>query len=593
MKVRIPRMIQDPRTARLEGIKLTEGFDPAREDFFLDGPITKRVAVVDFSPTTGGLVPGARFRPPPRGRKRGWYVNAEGDDVYKAKGADLYTPAFMQVSVFATVLGTLYMVEEGEEEGDTLGRVPTWGFDGAQLLVVPRAGQQRNAYYHRDSHSLQFFSFPSLRDPGKEIFTCLSRDIVAHETGHAIIDGIVPDLYNAITPQSLAIHEAIADLTALLMSLGSRSLRLAVLKKTRGEIIDTTAFSSIAEEFGHELERGGHGLRNLRNEKGLDTGDPENLVSRYSPHDLSLVLSGALYGVLTRIHEDLKDEYSKTTDYAQSPDKAYSASGRALWVAAQRLKRVVYRALDYLPPGDISYADYGRAIMAVDEVAYPDDPKIREWVREQFVRRHIVPEEAALDVQMEFRHKEPERLDVGELHGSDWAAYQFANAQRDLLQIPEDISFQVRPRLRVRKRYQYGRGEECIFKVAWDHVEENPVGLGYPEMRRFTVGTTLVLDWETGRILARLTNAPPERRLITFDRDYHLRKDEYEEQRDDRDVFVGGLAASGILRLGEYASGPGGRPLESVIRADVVEGAMKARATAKTLHIVVEEESDG
>jgi hypothetical protein len=147
--------------------------------------------------------------------------------------------------------------------------------------------------------------------------------------------------------------------------------------------------------------------------------------------------------------------------------------------------------------------------------------------------------------------------------------------------------------LHVRKRYQYGQGEECIFKVAWDEVEASPVGYGYPEERRLTVGTTLVLDLDTGRTLARLTNAPPERRLITFDREYRLRRAEYEEQRDDRDVFVGGLAASGLLRLGKHALGPGGRPLESVIRADVVRGALKARATAKTLHIVVEEQSDG
>ncbi|MCI0348450.1 MAG: hypothetical protein L0Z53_03405, partial [Acidobacteriales bacterium] len=64
-------------------------------------------------------------------------------------------PSFMQVVVFGGVMKTMQMFEEA----DNLGRRIRWAFDGPQLLVVPRAGDWANAYYERESRSLQFFYF--------------------------------------------------------------------------------------------------------------------------------------------------------------------------------------------------------------------------------------------------------------------------------------------------------------------------------------------------------------------------------------------------------------------------------------------------
>ena len=118
MKVRVPLMIQDPMTAAYKDMPEREGFDIDREDFFLDGPVTRRVAVVDFEPDTGALLPGARFRPPPPDRVLGSYEIADEHDIYARD--------FNQVSVFATVLRTMYMFEEQ----DVLGRDLVWAFDG-------------------------------------------------------------------------------------------------------------------------------------------------------------------------------------------------------------------------------------------------------------------------------------------------------------------------------------------------------------------------------------------------------------------------------------------------------------------------------
>lgn len=582
MKARIPLMIQDRMTSRMKGLKPTEGFVPDLEEFYLDGPISRQIAVLDFDPLAGELTPGAKYVAPPPGRKQGWFEDEAGEDVRWATREELYQPAFMAVSVFATVLKTVYLFQKS----DTLGRALTWAFDGPQLFVVPRAGKRPNAYYHRDSHSLQFFYFPSLEDADVMIYSCLSRDIVAHEAGHAIIDGIAPDLLDACTPDSLAIHEALADLVAVLMAFYSHTLRKFILKEEDGSIIEPTSFSTIAEEFaaarGHR-----NGLRSLVNKSNLNEKDP-NCVRRDEPHDLSTALSGALYSVMVKIHEGLKDEYAKKPRYAKRPDAQYSASGFALVEGAERLKRMAFRALDYVPPGEVSFADYGRALIEVDRVAYPDDERMREWIRSEFVERRLVPDKAAFSLGTDFSKQDPGPVDVPTLFASDWGAYDFANDKRDLLRIPNGVPFQVKPRLRVRKKYQHDKeGDECIFKVAWDHPEDNNIGNGAPEERLISVGTTLVLDWKSGQVLARLSSAPPADGPERGEgkTSFRRRKEEYDLQCQGRDELLGRLLEEGTLKFGKDALGPDGQPLLAAIQGEMVGGAMKARGTAKMLHI--------
>jgi len=47
------------------------------------------------------------------------------------------------------------------------------------------------------------------------VFTCLSHEIVAHETAHALLDGMARGLVAPTNRDMLAFHEAFADVIAL------------------------------------------------------------------------------------------------------------------------------------------------------------------------------------------------------------------------------------------------------------------------------------------------------------------------------------------------------------------------------------------
>lgn len=542
MKVRLPVMVDDRLVSQYKGMPETENVE-IEEEFFLAGPISRRVALLDFDEKDGVLRAGVPFLRPSGNRKLGTY------DL----GPTLNTNSreFNAVSVFGTILKTISLVEGP----DCLGRPITWAFDAPQLLVVPRAGNWENAFYERDSHSLQFFFFQGSNS--RTVFTSLARDIVAHETGHAILDGLAPDLYNALTPQSLALHEAIGDLTALLSAFSSRTLRETVLAQTNHSINVSSAFSRMAEEFGSARSNTPAPLRTLLNNFSLKKGSPD-FIPDDDPHTLSQVLSGALYTMMVRIYEDRR--------------KGGRNPFQALAVAANIFKRMIFRGLDYLPPGEISFADYARAIIASDEVSHPNDPQFRDTLAEQFVSRGIVPNAKALKSEKKPSIKALKTMNLQTLVDSDWAAYEFANKNRDILGIPEKNHFRVRPRLDSTKNLYHRDGKveqlhELIFKVSWDEPEDN-TGLKrpFPPKRQITAGTMLAVNWNTREVRA-------------------LIRSDFRAGSESRTRMLKRLDQSGLIRFDQEAIGFDGQPLRSFIRVETMNGLMRARATARMLHI--------
>ena len=139
-----------------------------------------------------------------------------------------------QLSVWAIVQNTLDFFESGAG----LGRRISWAFEGNRLIIVPHAGYGENAYYDRASKSLQFYWFDS--DKGT-VFTCLSTDIVNHEFGHAVLDGLRPYYFESVGAQTAAFHEFMGDLTAILMAFRNNAFRKVVLKESNGKLVNATA----------------------------------------------------------------------------------------------------------------------------------------------------------------------------------------------------------------------------------------------------------------------------------------------------------------------------------------------------------------
>ena len=127
MKVRLPLMIQDQMEVRSKAMpKLVDYITIDDEPFFLDGPVTERVAVLDFDEKTGLMSDGAKF------------VVDKGVGKYLVEEPmfpDPISRQFNQVSVLATVLQTMKIIEQDR----VLGRKLKWAFDRPQLFIVPRA----------------------------------------------------------------------------------------------------------------------------------------------------------------------------------------------------------------------------------------------------------------------------------------------------------------------------------------------------------------------------------------------------------------------------------------------------------------------
>lgn len=560
MKVYLPLMVQDPMTAPFPSAKADKVFEGIHVnteedhvDEFADGPATSSVIVEDFD-ASGRLLPPVRFSPPGRGRKMGRYETSN----------DIYSHEFIRTSVLGAVMKTMRLFSQES----ALGREIKWACPGGQLRVLPRAGEGTNAFYERESGTLQFFYFKNPHDPSQTVYTSLSRDIVAHETGHALIDAIAPGLYDALTPQALAVHEALADITALLTAFQSNSLRLRVLERTRGSIRNPTEFTSLAPEFARALDKSGHAgaLRSLWNKKTLDPSDKSkdkngrpNFVDSTDPHALSEVLSGALYRVMVQMQERCWENYGGD----------FSSSGRALAEAVTFFQRAIFRAIDNLPPGEASFADYGRAFTTELTGSFVGRRQESHWLEEELRRRHVIRKKGEIQKLEPEKDSSVKMPDVQRLIEDDAEALAFVKKYRSLFKIPPRVPFTIHPRHQTCKTSGWGKKWDetsaewgMLLKVSWEQIEEDSFDRKFPSARSVTCGSTVELSTEGG-----------VREVFSNDVD---------AQKPERDRMIRSLHEKGLLQLPDQASRS--RNSKTPIRINVRNGIMKIQGAGQLLH---------
>src|SRR6202795_4719337 len=114
-----------------------------------------------------------------------------------------------------------------------MGRRVGWSFDGHQIQIAPHAFCDANAFYAKEGQGLFFGYFPALAGK-RQIFTCLSHEVVAHETTHALLDGLRERYTDPSSPDQAAFHEGFADVVALLSVFSLKNVVGALVPRQRG-----------------------------------------------------------------------------------------------------------------------------------------------------------------------------------------------------------------------------------------------------------------------------------------------------------------------------------------------------------------------
>ena len=279
------------------------------------------------------------------------------------------TDAFDAVHTYAVVRQTINMYERA------LGVAIPWQWNSGSnvdpLEVHPHAGVTMNAYYSRAGKCLKFFYFnkPGAPAPPPVIYTCRSFDIVAHETGHAVLDSLRPNwIMASSTPQTGAIHEAFGDLTAIFLALSQFDQVEAIIAQTKARLHDKTFLSDLAEEFGLALGRP-NGLRNADNDLKLSQVGTE-------VHDLSQVFTGGMYDILA--------DFFSLTYRPVKDDAAF-----VLYDTARYLCSLMLRAICQSPNSNATFADVINHMLTLS-AADGKPQSFRNSIRNQFTRRQVV-----------------------------------------------------------------------------------------------------------------------------------------------------------------------------------------------------------
>lgn len=121
---------------------------------------------------------------------------------------------------------------------------------GGTLTATLDHGKDLNAYY--DRRGLWFFHYAVA---GTTVYSGESPDVLCHELGHAILDSVRPELWDAMSAEVAAFHESFGDMSSILSGLQVPSLRAAVLTETGGTLYHNSRLSRLAEELGWAIRQ--------------------------------------------------------------------------------------------------------------------------------------------------------------------------------------------------------------------------------------------------------------------------------------------------------------------------------------------------
>lgn len=439
------------------------------------GPRGYRVHVIDYDTSTNTLYTPLEYPP---ARQNGVYDDPFSEQASQNKDKELLEdPHFHEQNVYAIIMRVLSRFEFA------LGRRVSWGFAGHQLHVAPHAFADANAFYSEGDRALLFgyFSPPPLAgEKPSVVFTCLSHDIVAHETAHALLDGLRGRYTMPSAPEQMGFHEGFADIVALLSMFSLKQVveasfdLLAAGTKVRTnrsnpnlmdkklfepEKLESSILFGLAEEFGQSIS--GKRRNSLRRSVELKPLKPDGSEVPYlqrpeysEAHNCGEVLVAAVMMAFLRVWRKRLESHF--------PNKAAIDLDRSIVLyegteAAETLLTMVIRGIDYTPPTDIKFGDFLSAILTSDLETVPDDSKFeyRSILRQSFADYGIKPSAMEKDdgtwttAGREFRY---DRTHFDSLLSDPDEIFRFIWDNRKLLEVDERAYTQVesiRPCLRI------------------------------------------------------------------------------------------------------------------------------------------------
>jgi hypothetical protein len=511
----------DPMVARLSGtetVTVTVPYEPLGP-----GPDGELVQVVDYDPAQGCC-----YEP----------VDLDNPRLLLQSGLppSETDPRFHQQMVYAVVSALLESFERG------LGRRFRWRGD-ERLRILPHAFVGQNARFVPDNKgSLQFGYFrasdqePGRNLPGQYVFSCLSHDIVAHETTHALVHRLRSHYTEPTNRDVFGFHEGFADILALLQHFALPDLLERHLQDNRADVAARSPLVELAQQFGE-----GTGLgRALRSAIGEEP-DPLLLRMTYEPHARGAILVAAVFdGFFAAYRRRISDLLRIATAGsgilpagALHPDLVARIAAEARHTAT-RFQQMCIRAFQYLPPVDVTFGDFLRSVVTADQDVHPaDDDGVRASLVEGFRARGIYPTDATSLVDEAIawpaadRGLPPLPRDIVELLVADTAVRfrtgrgagqagvakpppygliakklnEYADANRFGLGLAPDLAIQVDG---FHAAFRVGSRGDIRVDVAARFVQNAPRGVSDRLRRRLggvplRGGTTLVAD-ATGRI---------------------------------------------------------------------------------------------
>ncbi len=403
-------------------------WEEAWEDPLEQGPVNDYLEVIDVDPASG------QFYKPIDLNDANLLAQ---DGLTPSEG----NPQFHQQMVFAVAMKVIKTFERA------LGRKVTWAprwntqtgeYEQVQKLrVYPHALREANAYYSMQKKALLFGYFQSANASAGAswIFTALSHDIIAHETTHAVLDGLHRRYAEATSVDSLAFHEAFADIVALLSHFTLTEAVHAHIQQKGGDLDQAGVLSGLAEQFAV----GTTGRSSLRQYVGV-APDPGLLAQTNECHDRGAILVAAVFDAFLTIYVTRTDDLLRIGKVTRSdgkrldPDLANRLTREAV-KAADHVLRMCIRALDYMPPVDVRFGEFLRGIITADADLVQNDPlNYRLAFSEAFRRRGILATECLSMSPDNLLWEGPEQL-VGD-------------AELGVGNLEDDIGLNLRPQYR-------------------------------------------------------------------------------------------------------------------------------------------------